>query len=173
MEHFSINETAQYSVLGLWLILGAAVFSRALFQLARTGGKVSAAEFGPRDLLLCCGFIVWFGASIEKGFGQPQPSVDRTGILQTAVLFVGIVGFIAAYLNLRGIDPLRQFGILRNPGVCFAMAAGFLFATYPLVLLTGKLTEFALHGAGKPQNIVEFLENANQASDKGTVILTM
>ena len=173
MELLSSIESAQYGILGLWLILGAAVFFRAVYQVARTGGKVSAVEFGPRDLLLCCGFIIWFGASIEKGFGQPQPDVDRAGIVQSAVLFVGIVGFIWAYLGLRGINPLRQFGILRNPAACFGMAAGFLFAIYPLVLLAGKLTDMALHGNGKPQNIVEFFQNASETSDRGTVILTM
>jgi membrane protease YdiL (CAAX protease family) len=69
---------------------------------------------------------------------------------------------------------LRQFGLFRNNVfACAGIALGLLFAALPVVMLTGKLSEYALNGKAHPQNIVQYFLNASEGSDKGAVYLTM
>jgi membrane protease YdiL (CAAX protease family) len=81
---------------------------------------------------------------------------------------------IGGFLYFRGINPFRQFGLLRtNPFVCAGLGVGLLLSAYPLVMLAGQLTELVSNGKARPQNIVEFFLNASEGSDRGTIYLTM
>ncbi len=162
------------AVLGAWLTLGLAVYFSLLRLVTTKGGKVSAGEFGQPDFLLCGGFILWFSTTIISGFGAPEHAVTRKDIINSGVLYVGIMALIAVFMRFHGLNPLRQFGILRrNPLLCVAMAAGLLAAAYPLVMAAGRLTEFALNGRARPQNIVQYFMNASEGSDNGAILLTM
>jgi membrane protease YdiL (CAAX protease family) len=161
-------------VLGTWLVLGAGVYYCLARLGAMGGGKVSAREFGQPDLLLCVGFIVWFGLSIASGFRGPEHSVTQKDLIHGALLFLGIVILIAMFMRFRGINPIGQFGLLRrNPLLCAALAAGLLLAAYPLVLLAAKLTDYALNGKERPENIVQYFLNASKGSDTRAIFLTM
>ena len=159
---------------GAWLVLGAGVYYCLARLVGRQGGKVSVVEFGQPDLLLCILFIAWFGTAISSGFNAPDHAVTQRDIIHGGFVFVCILILIGGFLAYRDINPARQFGLLRrNPFVCVGLAAGLLLSAYPLVMLAGRLTEIALNGKARPQNIVEFFLNASQGSDKATVYLTM
>ncbi len=157
-----------------WLVLGFAVFLRLGRHLAARGGQVSVKEFGHPDLTLCGAFIIWFSMAIASGFGGPDRDVTQKDIIRGGVLFIAIVAVICFFMNYRGINPLRQFGLGRRNGLfCIGVAAGLLLCAYPLVSLTGHLTNRALNGTARPQNIVEFFTNASDASNTGAIYLTM
>jgi membrane protease YdiL (CAAX protease family) len=135
---------------------------------------VSTREFGEPDYYVAGAFVLWFGLIVSNGFGGPEHDVTQKEIIHGAALFFGIVLLLAAFMKYRGIDPLRQFGIVRrNPFLCVAMAVGLLLSAYPLVLLTENLTALAMKGKAQPQNVVEFFLNASQRSDEKAVVLML
>lgn len=162
------------AIIGAWLALSAGVWIFVIRSVSTGGAKVSSGEFEQPDLLVCLGFVIWFGFSIAAGFGGPERDVTQRDIIHGGVVFLGLVLFIGMFMYFRRINPMRQFGLLRrNPFACAAMAAGLLASAFPLVMLAGQLTQLALNGKARPQNIVEFFLTASEGSDKGVVYLTM
>ena len=156
------------------LIAGAAVYGGLVWKLATGGAKVSAAEFGIPDLVLCGALMVWFGTAIASGFNAPEKDVTQKDLEHGAAVFLAIIAVIWIFMDVRGLKPWRQLGLFRrNPVVCIGMALGLVACAYPLVALAAKLEALALHGEGQPQNIVEFFLNASQATDKRAVYMTM
>jgi membrane protease YdiL (CAAX protease family) len=138
------------------------------------GGKVSTVEFGQPDLLLCIGFMAWFGMAITSGFGGPERDLTQKDIIQAGAASLGILTVIGGYLKCRGINPFRQFGLLRRSlWSCAGLALGLQLAGYPMVMLAGRLTEIASNGKAHPQNTVEYFLTASEGSDKGAIYLTM
>jgi membrane protease YdiL (CAAX protease family) len=153
-----------------WLIVGATVIVRLIRGVAISGGKAGSKEFQPVDLVVCVAILVWFGLNVFATFTGPDRPVTYTEIVDSAVLYVGMVGALLFFLQFRGIPPLREFGLLsRNPLLCIPIAGGLLLCSYPLV----ALAEQALNGKGRPQNIVEYFLNASQGSDNRAVYMTI
>lgn len=161
-------------LLGAWLVIGVGVYVCLARLVGMGGGKVSTVEFGQPDLLLCIGFMAWFGMAIASGFNGPEHGVTQTDIIHGGAVFLGIVVLIGGYLRYRGINPFRQFGLWRRSlWSCAGLALGLLLAAYPMVMLAGRLTEIASNGKAHPQNIVEYFLTASEGSDKGAIYLTM
>ena len=161
-------------MLGAWLVLGAGVYYSLARLVARGGGKVSVLEFGQADIAVCGAFIFWFVLDIVTNFGGPEHPVTPKQIIQGAALFVGLMAGLAIFLQYRGINPVRQFGLLRrNVFLCVALGLGLLLAAGPLIWLTEWLTSVAQNGKVQPQNIVEFFRNASETSDTKSVWLMM
>jgi membrane protease YdiL (CAAX protease family) len=157
-----------------WLVLGAGVYFCLVRLVARQGGKVSTQEFGRADYYVAGAFVLWFALIISNGFGGAEHDVSQSEIIHGAALFLGIVVLLGAFMKYRGIDPFRQFGVMRrNAFLCCAMAAGLLLSAYPLVLLTENLTAVAMKGNAQPQNVVEFFLNASQRADLKSVMLML
>jgi len=159
---------------GAWILLGVSVYLHLARRVGAGAGNVSSRQFERRDFILCAMFLAWFGVNVAAGFNGPDRPVNAKGILEGATLYVAIVFFIGAFLAFRGINPLHQFGILRrNVFVCVAMAVALLACAYPLVLVAEKLTEIALNGNARPQNIVQYFLNVTESSDRRAVYLTI
>ncbi|MGA3171893.1 MAG: type II CAAX endopeptidase family protein, partial [Chthoniobacteraceae bacterium] len=173
MDHFVIPVWLE-GLSGAWLVLGAGVYLYLGRLVGAGGGKVSYRQFERRDLILCAMFLAWFGMNVASGFNGPERAVTAKGIMEGALLYAGIVVFIGGFLAVRGINPLRQFGILqRNAFLCIALAGGLLVCAYPLVLVAERLTEVALNGNGRPQNIVQYFLNVSESSDQRAMYLTI
>ncbi len=135
---------------------------------------MSTREFGEPDNWMCGGFVLWFVLIVLNGFGRAGHDVTQREIIRGAALFLAIVVLLGAFMQYRGINPFRQFGVGRlNPLVCLALAVGLLMAAYPLVALTENLTAIAMHGKEQPQNVVEYFLNASERSDKKAVCLML
>ena len=104
----------QAGLLGAWLVLGAGVYFCLARLVARGGGKVSVGEFGQPDFVVCAAFMLWFLMDIMTSFGGPEHVVTQKEIIRGAALFLAIMVFLAIFLQYRGINPLRQFGLLRR-----------------------------------------------------------
>jgi len=162
-------------VIGALIALGAFVYAGLARELVRGGGKVSAREFGTPDLFLGSFFVIFFGAFIAKGFAASDPRpVTKDDLLNGAVMYVAVICVIVFFLRYRGIKPSKQFGLFRL-GILKtgALALGFLFAAYPLVMLAGKLTESALGSNAKEQELVRFFRTASEHSQRGAVLATI
>jgi membrane protease YdiL (CAAX protease family) len=161
-------------VMVAWLMLGAVVYFSVIRRIVREGGKVDTLTFKDADLWVCVGFVVYFSLTIANGFGAAERDVTQKEIVHGAVLFLGIVVLLGIFMQIRGINPLRQFGILRrNLFLCLAIGAGLVIAAHPLVLLTEGITSFAMHGKAQSQNVVEFFLNASERSDRKAVFIML
>jgi len=161
-------------MLGAWLVLGAGVYYSLARLVARGGGKVSVLEFGQADIAVCGAFVFWFVLTIVMKFGGPDHAVTQRDITEGAALDIGVLTGLAIFLQYRGINPVRQFGLLRrNVFLCVALGLGLLLASGPLIWLTEWLTSVAQNGKVQPQNIVEFFRNASETSDTKSVWLMM
>jgi len=77
------------------------------------------------------------------------------------------------FLQFRGINPFRQFGVTRvNVFRCVGMAVGLIFCALAFTLLTENLTVYAMHGKTDAQNVIQFFLDAAQRSDRQAMILT-
>jgi membrane protease YdiL (CAAX protease family) len=175
LDHFTSAFPVWLSgLLGAWLVIGAGVYFCLVRFVGTGGGKVSVEEFGHPELLMCAAFLIWFALAIASGFGGPDRDVTQKDIVRGGILFLLILATIGGFLQFRGINPFRQFGLgRRNVVFCLGVAAGLLLCAYPLVSLTGQLTNYALSGKARPQNIVEFFKNASDTSDTGAIYVTM
>jgi membrane protease YdiL (CAAX protease family) len=164
------------SLLAAWLVVGAGVYFCLVRAVASGSGKVSTREFGQPDYYAAGAFVIWFVLIVANGFGGSgaEHDVTQSEIVRGAALFLGIVVLLGAFMQYRGINPFRQFGVMRyNPFLCAGMAIGLLLSAYPLVLLTENLTALAMKGRAQPQNVVEFFLNASEKSDEKAVCLML
>ena len=162
-------------LLSAWLVMGAGLyFCMVRFVARENGARVSTIGFQDPDTWVCLAFVTWFILNIANGFGAPDHDVTRKEIIAGAGVYLGIVTGLGLFMAFRGINPLRQFGILRrNAFLCLAMAAGLLAGALPLVLLTESLTALALNGKAQPQSVVEYFINASEKSDSKGVALML
>jgi len=153
-------------LLTVWFLVGIAVYSYVVRRVAGGGGKVITGDFKEPDLVLAIAFIAWVILNIVGGIGQPDHDVTQKEIVRGAATFLAMVALLMMFMGVRGINPVRQFGVTRiNPFLCIALGAGLVIAAHPLILMTEGLTDLAMHGHAQPQNVVEFFLNASQKSD--------
>lgn len=174
MDQISAIPAWVTGLLTLWLLAGIIVYSYVVRQVGTDGGKVSTEGFNQRDLVLALAFITWVIVNILGGFGQPEHDVTQKEIIRGAGTFLALVALLLAFMQVRGINPLRQFGVTRiTPLLCVALGVGLVIAAHPLVLATEGLTDLAMRGQAQPQNVVEFFLNASEKSDLKAVAIML
>lgn len=163
-------------IFGSWFFIGLALCFYFVRQVVVKGGKVRTAEFREPDLWVCIGFILWFLTNIASGFSASGADHDVTqrDIIHGAAFFVCIVLALGAFLQYRGISPLRQFGILSlNPVTCLGAALAILVSAVPFILFTEWLTSIVMHGREEVQNVIEFFVNASRKSNTEAIFLML
>lgn len=166
MDQLSTIPAWVTGLLTVWLLAGIGIYSYVVRRVGTDGGRVSTQEFKEPDLVLALAFITWVILNIVGGFGQPQHDVTQNEIVRGAGTFLAIVALLLAFMQFRGINPLRQFGVTRvTPLMCIALGVALVIAAHPLVLVTEGMTDLAMHGQAQPQNVVEFFLNASEKSD--------
>ena len=175
MDHSSAAIPVWLAALSVvWLIIGLAVYARLAAGVASGGGKVNVEAFRFPELALCVGFLVWFGAVIWTGFGEPEHDLTQNEVIKGSAFYIEILVMLFGFLWYRNIHPVRQFGLRQlNPLICAVMGAGLLIAAYPLVLWSMQAGQQLLGGKGEPQNIVKYFVDAANGEDKRAIYLTM
>ena len=166
MDQLSTIPAWVTALLTVWLLGGLAVYTYVVRRVGMDGGKVSTQEFKEPDLILAVAFIVWVVLNLVSGLGQAQHDVTQKEIVHGAATFLFIVAMLVAFMQFRGINPIRQFGVTRvNLFICLGLAVALVLAAHPLILVTEGVTDIAMHGQAQPQNVVEFFLNASEKSD--------
>lgn len=174
MDHLPSLRPVAVAFFIVWTLFGATVYYAVARFLLKGGGKVDTLAFRNADLWVAVGFVTWFALLILGSFDAPQHDVTEPNILCNAGLYVGIVAALGIFMQWRGINPLRQFGLTRlNPFTCMALAVGFMIATHPITLITEFTTFILMHGQTQPQNVIEYFLHAAQRSDSRAVALML
>ncbi len=158
-----------------WVLISTTVFAALAMRIRRDGGRVDTLGFRPLDFGICAALVTYSLLIIVRGFGAPQQqhTITTHQMVDSGLVYLFIVAALCMFLQYRGIDPLRQFGITRlNPLLCFAIALGLLLCVLGFTLLTENLTIYAMHGKAESQDLIEFFLNAAEHSDRKAMLIT-
>jgi len=141
--------------------------------LVRNAGEVGDRWVAVVDGLISAVLVVWFillgrDALTEAG----ERTVEFGHVVSGAVIYSSIVLFLVGLLLYRNLPPGEIFGWDRTS---FARALGrgllYLAAAYPLLMLVQAMVYGAAGGDMSPQEVVQFLQNADTPRDRIAVLL--
>lgn len=156
------------------VIVSVAVYGKLIHRIAKEGGKVVTANFGPPDLLAGGLLGVWFVTAIIRGMQAPPKPVKAEDITSGVMVFLFVVTAICSFLYFRGIDVIAQFGIRRVGFPKFAgIAVLLMLAAYPLIGSASAVTQKLLGEDAQPQELVKYFLNATSRSDYAAIITTV
>lgn len=140
--------------------------------LVRGDGRVGDSWVGSVDALVAIVMVAWFVMMGRDALtDQGDRSVEFGHIVSGAIIYASIVIFLLGLLVYRNLTPSNVFGF---GSVSFAPALGrsllWLGAAYPLLMLVQAMVYGAAGGEMSPQDVVEFLQNAETPRDRLAVL---
>lgn len=141
--------------------------------LVENGGRVEEGWVRPLDgavaLMLCLWFLLLGYDSLAR---EGERMVGFANVVSGAVIYASIVLFLLGLLVYRDIPPSGVFGLGGEkffPVLGRALLA--LLAAYPVLMLVQSMV-FGLSGGNlQPQQVVEFLQNADTPRDRVAVMV--
>jgi membrane protease YdiL (CAAX protease family) len=131
-----------------------------------------APGFGIGDTVVAGLFIAWWIFLITQTMGKTL-TVNREILINNAVFNFCVVAMIGGFLVVRNRNPIRLFGLLwkdwSREGWLIPAA---LVAVAPIILLVQFVSKLMLGEVSAPQDLLIFLQNADNFTDKGLLILT-
>ena len=151
--------------LRFYLPLAARVF-------VRREGRVGDAWVGAVDALAAGVLVAWFALMGRDALtDQGERTVEFGHIVSGAVIYASIVIFLVGLLVYRNLRVADVFGL---DSMGFARTLGrsllWLGAAYPLLMLVQAMVYGAAGGEMSPQEVVEFLQNADTPRDRLAVL---
>lgn len=138
----------------------------------RGDGRVGESWVGAIDALVAIVMVAWF---VMMGRDALTDDGDRAvefgHIVSGAVIYASLVVFLAGLLIYRNLPPTDVFG-LGSMGFARALGRSLLWlgAAYPLLMLVQAMVYGAAGGQMSPQEVVEFLQNAETPRDRFAVL---
>jgi CAAX protease family protein len=132
-------------------------------------------NFGLPDAIIAAVLSGLFLSNIALSFSGPHDALNpRTrDLLAGALLTIGILLFLIAFLRLRGFDLNSLGGLTKlNFGRILSTGTILLFAAYPLIYLADSLTRWLLGEGLSKQEIIQ-LFNASQTLPQRIIIIIM
>lgn len=159
------------------LVLLTAAALRFYLPLARLilvsgRGEVGTSWVGPMDVAVALFLALWFlmlGRDALAADGERV--VEFRHIVTGALVYAGILLFLVGLLLYRNVNVVEAFGFGRwTFGLCLARALVFLVAAYPLLMLVQAMVYGVAGGDFAPQEVVEFLQQAEAPRDRLAVV---
>lgn len=138
----------------------------------RGDGRVGDSWVGSVDALVAIVLVAWFVMMGRDALtGQGDRTVEFGHIVSGAVIYASIVIFVAGLLIYRNLPPSEVFG-LGSMGFTRALGRSLLClgAAYPLLVLVQAMVYGVAGGEMSPQDVVEFLRNAETPRDRLAVL---
>ena len=160
------------------LVLLTAAALRFYLPLARQilvsgRGEVATSWVAATDLAVALFLALWFlmlGRDALAADGERV--VEFRHIVTGALVYAGILLFLVGLLLYRNVNVVEAFGFDRGTfGRCLARALLFLVAAYPLLMLVQAMVYGVAGGDMAPQEVVEFLQNAETPRDRMAVVV--
>jgi membrane protease YdiL (CAAX protease family) len=135
-------------------------------------GEVRTWWVGPMDLAVALILSLWFlmlGRDALAGEGDRV--VEFRHIVTGALVYGAILLFLVGLLLYRNVNVAEVFGFGRwTFHRCLGWALLFLVAAYPLLMLVQAMVYGVAGGDLAPQEVVEFLQNAEAPRDRLAVV---
>src|SRR5437660_6723250 len=159
----------------LFLIASIYIYIALLRQINRRGRDQIASDrgFGAAEVALAVFLIAVFAFS-SLGASSAQIVRLRTrDLILNAVVAVGIVLFVAAFLKLRHFNISELTGLARlSFARAFVTGLVLLIFAYPLIIFADWLTGRLLGSGSSRQGIVE-LFNGSQSMEQRVIIILL
>ncbi len=162
----------------LLLVAGVYIYISLLRQIAARSAAPPEGEepksFGLPEAALATALATLFALNAAAATSQAGKMVLRTqDLIANALISVGLLVFVAAFLKLRriSVDSLAGFS---KVGFWRTLVTGgiLLFASYPLIFLADLATRRFLGGDSSRQGIVE-LFNESQTIQQRVLIIVL
>ena len=139
------------------------IYARLLASVRAGRGKVWSAPLGLPDLLVSGVLASWLGAMAVSGFLRAEPATPLTAraLVDSAALFVAIVGVISVFLQARQIPVSRLFGL--RPANLLSLlkrGLGLFIASLPLVLFCVGVVHLVVGQEVEMQEIAKYILDA-------------
>ena len=168
-------QQADLAFLAILSLITIAVFGRMLRRIQREGGKVRADIFGFPELLISIVLSLIFVGLVAIGVWRAAHGIAPKTIgieqvlpsaLQTVILAVGLVGFLA----FRGINVWRALGLgqVSLPRVVL-LGLGLILAAFPGVLMGSLFMQLWLQTSAQKQELVLLFEQVVRGADRGGI----
>ncbi len=165
-----------WSGVALLLLLsawGGRIYAPVLSDFVRGAGRAPGGWCGVRDLPAAFLLVGWFAMVTVSSFTATAPRTLTPGDMANGALIYGCILLgLAGLLMRRSWTIPRAFGLAgSSPGEEFRRGAGYLLAAYPLLLLLQVLLHAWLGWDVQPQEVVQFLRETPDGSDRWLLIL--
>ena len=144
------------------------IYARLLASVRAGRGKEWSAPLGLPDLLVSGVLASWLGAMAVSGFLRAEPATPLTAraLVDSAALFVAIVGVISVFLQARQIPVSRLFGL--RPANLLSLlkrGLGLFIASLPLVLFCVGVVHLVVGQEMEMQEIAKYILDAARHAD--------
>lgn len=171
-------ESALSALGALVLIIWTAAGLRFYLPLARevfvrNAGRVTVDWAGRIDIAVAVVLTLWFAMlGRDALLAEGQRTVEFRHVLAGAAVYASIVLFLAGSLICRNLPLSSVFGLDRYsfPGVLWRGGLALL-AAYPVLLLVQVMVYSVAGGDLTPQDVVQFLQNAETPRDRIAVLV--
>jgi len=162
----------------LTLVVLTAVSLRFYLPLARRvmvegRGRVKDLWVSPMDGVVALLLVGWFALlGRDALLSTAERSVEFGHLVSGAVIYGSILLFLVGLMIYRNISPSRVFG-WQECGFGAALGRGLLYlaAAYPLLMLVQAMVFGATDGELSPQEVVQFLQDAEAPRDRFAVVV--
>lgn len=167
------------SLIGFALLVAATAAGLRLYLpaahavLVRGAGRVADGWVGFPDAAVAAVLAAWLAVQGHAALAhEGDRIVEFRHIVTGAAVYASVVLFILGVLVYRDLSPLRVFGIDRL-GFAPALGRGILWiaACYPLLVLVQAMVHGASGSDMTPQDVVRFLQDAQNTRDRLGVIV--
>lgn len=133
---------------------------------------VPVRGFGWPEATLATILVLVFLRGLSASASHDVSRIQNRDLIESALLSIGLLLFIAAFLRLRRLD-LNLLGGFSKIGFGRAAATGgiLLLAAYPLVLLAEVVTQKLSRGNPEKQGIVELFNASSTLEQRVAIIL--
>jgi len=159
----------------LFLAAGVYIYAALVRQISVRVVEPSAAPvrgFGWPEATLAALLVLLFLYGMAVSASRDVPRVQAPDLLESTLLSIGLLLFIAAFLRLRRFD-LNLLGGFSKIGFGRAVTTGgiLLLAAYPLVLLAEVVTQKLSHGTLEKQGIIDLFNASGKLEQRILIIL--
>jgi uncharacterized protein len=133
---------------------------------------VPVRGFGWPEATLATILVLVFLRGLSASASRDVSRIQNRDLIESALLSIGLLLFIAAFLRLRRLD-MNLLGGFSKIGFGRAAATGgiLLLAAYPLVLLAEVVTQKLSRGNLEKQGIVELFNASSTLEQRVAIIL--
>ena len=161
----------------LFLLIAVYIYSSLIRQISArsTTLEVTQRNFGLADAIVAILLSGLFLSNIALSFSSSHDvtSPRVRDLMAGALLTLGILVFLIAFLRLRGFDLSALGGLAKlSFGRVLSTGTILLFAAYPLIYIADALTRRVLGDGLSKQEIIQ-LFNASQTLPQRIMIIVM
>jgi membrane protease YdiL (CAAX protease family) len=153
---------------------GLIVYGWLIWLLMKKGGRVKTEFIALPDAMVVAvlaGFLIQITVKLALHPATSEtPHVTAAQVLPNVAVFLGLLVLLCAFLYVRQINVRQFFGLhgLR-PGRAFVLALGFIVSAFPLLMVTGGLTQHYLGPDAKEQDLVGVFREVVVHMDKKSI----